>query len=147
MAYELGCDLESSAPESARDAYRRLSERSPVKRWLVRLYTHRLRLHERCGEFFRLLDELKETPPTAEELERVRAQVIAGLVYERDSIAQQATTIGQLETVGLSWHLIDEELAALEAVTPADIQAAARRYFTRSRLTVAHLLPEGASHD
>jgi zinc protease len=41
-----------------------------------------------------LLDELKTTPPTAEELERVRAQVIAGLVYDRDSITSQATAIG-----------------------------------------------------
>jgi zinc protease len=104
-------------------------------------------LEEVEAGLWRLLDELKETPPTAEELERVRAQVIAGLVYERDSIARQATTIGQLETVGLSWQLIDEELAALESVTPQDIQDAARRYFTRSRLTVAHVLPEEAHHD
>lgn len=96
---------------------------------------------------WRLLDELKQTPPSAEELERVRAQVIAGLVYERDSITSQATTIGQLETVGLSWKLMDEELDALAAVTPADVQAAARTYFTRSRLSVAHILPEEASHD
>ena len=72
----------------------------------------------------------------------MRAQVIAGLVYERDSITQQATTIGQLETVGLSWRLMDDELAALEAVTPQDIQQAARHYFTRSRMSVAHVLPE-----
>ncbi|MCQ4287471.1 insulinase family protein [Pseudomonas stutzeri] len=88
------------------------------------------------------LEQLKQTAPTAEELERVRAQVIAGLVYERDSITQQATTIGMLETVGLSWHLMDGELSALEAVTPEDIQQAARTYFTRSRLSVAHVLPK-----
>ena len=41
---------------------------------------------------WKLLDELKTTPPTAEELERVRAQVIAGLVYDRDSISSQATS-------------------------------------------------------
>jgi zinc protease len=63
---------------------------------------------------WQLLDELKTTPPTAEELERVRAQVIAGLVYDRDSISSQATTIGQLETVGLSWKLIDSELDDLK---------------------------------
>jgi zinc protease len=72
-----------------------------------------------------LLEELKTTAPTAEELERVRAQV-AGLVYERDSITSQATAIGQLETVGLSWKLMDTELADLESVTPQDIQNAAR---------------------
>lgn len=91
---------------------------------------------------WRELEELKNTPPSAEELARVRAQVIASLVYERDSITSQATTIGQLETVGLSWKLIDQELAELEAVTPADIQQAARTFFNRDRLSVAHILPE-----
>lgn len=93
------------------------------------------------------LEQLKQSAPSTEELERVRAQVIAGLVYERDSITQQATTIGQLETVGLSWRLMDEELSALEAVTPEDIQEAARTYFTRSRLSVAHVLPEESSDE
>ena len=88
------------------------------------------------------LQALQQQPPSSEELERVRAQVIAGLVYERDSITSQATTIGQLESVGLRWQLMDEDLAALQAVTPADIQAAAKTYFTRSRLSVAHVLPE-----
>jgi zinc protease len=96
---------------------------------------------------WRQLDDLKTTPPSAEELARVRAQVIAGLVYERDSITSQATTIGQLETVGLSWQLMDGELAELSAVTPSDIQQAARTYFTRERLSVAHILPEDTRHD
>ena len=88
------------------------------------------------------LESLQQQPPSQEELERVRAQVIAGLVYERDSITSQATTIGQLESIGLRWQLIDEDLAALQAVTPADIQKAAKTYFTRSRLSVAYVLPE-----
>lgn len=96
---------------------------------------------------WRQLEDLKTTPPSAEELARVRAQVIAGLVYERDSITSQATTIGQLETVGLSWQLMDGELAELSAVTPSDIQQAARTYFTRDRLSVAHILPEDTRHD
>lgn len=96
---------------------------------------------------WRQLDDLKTTPPSAEELARVRAQVIAGLVYERDSITSQATTIGQLETVGLSWQLMDGELAELSAVTPSDIQQAAQTYFTRDRLSVAHILPEDTRHD
>lgn len=93
------------------------------------------------------LQALKEQPPSSAELARVRAQVIAGLVYERDSIAGQATAIGKLESVGLSWRLIDEELAAIEAVTPEDIQQAARTFFTRERLTVVHVLPEEARYE
>lgn len=94
---------------------------------------------------WRQLEALQKTPPSAAELARVRAQVIAGLVYERDSITSQATTIGALETVGLSWTLMDQDLAALEAVTPADIQKAAQTFFTRSRLAVAHILPENTA--
>ncbi|MBB3103442.1 M16 family metallopeptidase [Azomonas macrocytogenes] len=90
---------------------------------------------------WRELDALRQKPPTQQELERVRAQVIAGLVYERDSITQQASSIGRMETVGLSWRLMDQELQALEAVTPEDIQAAANTFFTRSRMTLAHVLP------
>jgi len=98
---------------------------------------------------WKLLDQLKTTAPSADEVERVRAQVIAGLVYQRDSITSQATAIGQLETVGLSWKLMDTELAELQSVTPEDIQKAARTYFTRERLSVAHVLPlpEETAHE
>lgn len=93
------------------------------------------------------LQDLQNNPPSAEEVARVRAQVIAGLVYERDSITSQATSIGQLETVGLSWKLMDKELSELEAVTPADIQDAAKKFFTRDRLSVAYILPEEKSDE
>jgi zinc protease len=93
------------------------------------------------------LEALKASPPDAAELARVRAQVIAGLVYERDSITSQATSIGQLESVGLSWRLLDEDLAAIEAVTPEDIQQAARSFFLPERLIVAHVMPKESRHD
>lgn len=50
--------------------------------------------------------------------------------------------IGELETVGLSWKLMDKEQEDLQSVTPQDIQKAANIYFTRERLSVAHVLPE-----
>ncbi|MBC3958040.1 M16 family metallopeptidase [Pseudomonas triticifolii] len=91
---------------------------------------------------WRLLEDLKTTLPSAEELERVRAKVIANMVYERDLIESQATMIGTLETIGLPWKLMDGELEALQSVTPKDIQNAANLYFTRERLSIAHVLPE-----
>ena len=90
------------------------------------------------------LQQLQDTPPTAEELARVRAQVVAAQVYAQDSITSQATEIGQLESVGLSWRLQDSDLAALEAITPADIQAAAKQFFSKSRLTTVYIHPEEA---
>ena len=91
---------------------------------------------------WRLLVDLKTTLPSAEELERARAKVIANMVYERDLIESQATMIGTLETIGLPWKLMDGEREALQSVTPQDIQNAANLYFTRERLSIAHVLPE-----
>jgi zinc protease len=42
---------------------------------------------------------------------------------------------------------MDTELAELQSVTPQDIQKAAQLYFTRSRLSVAHVLPEEKAHE
>lgn len=88
------------------------------------------------------LQALQTTPPTDAELKRVRAQVIAAEVYAQDSINSQARVIGMLETVGLSWRLLETDIDSLNAITPADIQAAAQRYFTRSRSITLHSLPE-----
>ena len=90
------------------------------------------------------LKQLQDHPPSAAELARVRAQVVAAEVYAQDSITSQATLIGQLETVGLSWRIQEDDLAALSAVTPADIQAAAKKFFSKTRLTTAYVYPEEA---
>jgi len=90
------------------------------------------------------LKQLQDTPATAAELDRVRAQVFAAEVYAQDSITSQAQQIGRLESVGLSWRLQDSDLAALQAVTPADIQAAAQQFFIPTQLTTAYVHPEEA---
>ena len=87
------------------------------------------------------IDELKQNPPSADELARVQAQVVAGLVYAQDSIMAQANRIGELEVVGLSWELVDEDTAALQAITPEQISEVARKYLTRERYTRSYNLP------
>ena len=42
---------------------------------------------------------------------------------------------------------MDTELAELQSVTPEDIQKAARTYFTRERLSVAHVMPQESTHE
>ncbi|UUW70227.1 M16 family metallopeptidase [Pseudomonas oryzihabitans] len=92
--------------------------------------------------FWAQLDLLKREPPSAEELARVRALLVAGLVYGRDSITAQASSIGQLESVGLGWRQGDRLLDELGQVTPDDLRRVARTYFTRERLTLGQLRPE-----
>ena len=99
-----------------------------------------------------LLEEirhLRDEPVTPEELERVKAQVLAQNVFQRDSIFYQAMQIGMAETVGLGWQKVDEYVSRVNAVTAEQIQQVARKYFTEEHLNIAHLeplpLPEGAT--
>ena len=87
------------------------------------------------------IDELKQNPPSADELARVQAQVVAGLVYAQDSIMAQANRIGELAVVGLPWELVDADTAALQAITPEQISEVARKYLTRERYTRSYNLP------
>lgn len=88
------------------------------------------------------IEKIKANGVTDEELLRVKAQVIAADVYQRDSMFYQAMQIGQLETSGFSWRLLQEYPAKLQAVTSAQVQAAAQKYFNKDNMTVATLDPQ-----
>ncbi len=88
------------------------------------------------------IEKIKATGVTEEELLRVKAQVIAADVYQRDSMFYQAMQIGQLETAGFSWRLLQEYPAKLQAVTSAQVQAVAQKYFNKDNMTVATLDPQ-----
>jgi zinc protease len=77
-----------------------------------------------------------------EELARIRTQLIAAKVYEKDSVFYQALQLGQLETVGLGWELVDEYVERLSAVTPEQIRIVARKYLVEEVRTVARLDPQ-----
>jgi zinc protease len=87
------------------------------------------------------IQQLRDAPVTNAELERVKAQVVANAVYQRDSIFYQAMQIGQVETVGLDWHVVDEYPDRIRAVTAAQVQQVARKYLVDDGLTVAELVP------
>jgi zinc protease len=84
---------------------------------------------------------IHDTPVEEAELARIKAQVIAANVYGRDSVFYQAMQIGTLETVGLSWKLLDEYVDKIQAVTPEQVQQVARKYLIDDNLTVAILQP------
>jgi zinc protease len=87
------------------------------------------------------IDRLKEELVDREELDRIRAQVVAGKVYERDSVFYQAMQIGLLETVGLDWRLQDQYVERIKQITPEQVRAVARKYLKQESLTIAKLDP------
>jgi len=76
-----------------------------------------------------------------EELQRIKAQVLASAVYERDSNFYQAMQIGMLETVGIGWHKLDEYVEKVHQVTAQQVQDVARKYLIEDHLSVAYLEP------
>ena len=91
---------------------------------------------------FKQLEKIKAKPVSANELERVKTQVIARSVYERDSIFYQAMLLGTLATVGLDWRLADQYVDKIKAVTIEQVQDVAKKYLQEDRLTVATLDPQ-----
>ncbi|CAI8783632.1 M16 family metallopeptidase [Pseudomonas sp. IT-P176] len=106
----------------------------------------RISLDQAQARIWQVIEQLKTTPPDPEELERARTLLIASQVYQQDSITEQATRMGTLESIGLSWRLMEEDIETLNQVSAKDIQQAAVTYLTRQRMSVAHLMPEN-SHE
>lgn len=76
------------------------------------------------------------------ELKRIKAQLIAGKTYERDSVSSQAMQLGALLALGLDWRLLDEYVAQLDAITPEQIRSVAQKYLQDEGLTVGVLEPQ-----
>ena len=88
------------------------------------------------------IELIKTGGVTQQELDRVKAAVIASDVYQRDSMFYQAMQIGQLETMNYSWRLLKDYPEKLKAVTSEQIQAVAKKYLVKDNMTVATLDPQ-----
>lgn len=88
------------------------------------------------------LRKIADEGVSEQELTRVKAQVIAAQVFQRDSMFYQAMQIGSLATVGLPYDSADLQVRKLRAVTPEQVREVARRYFNDDSLTVAVLDPQ-----
>jgi zinc protease len=88
------------------------------------------------------IERIQNNAPSEDELDRVKAQVMASSVYEKDSVFYQAMQLGTLETVGLGWQKKDEYLEKINQVTAKQVQEVAKKYLQDDRLTVAILKPQ-----
>lgn len=91
------------------------------------------------------IERLKNGPIKEEELERVKTNVRANDVFQRDSMFYQAMRMGVLEMVGVEQDAWDAYQRGIQRVTAADVHRVAREYLTDQRLTVAELVPEGVN--
>ncbi len=76
------------------------------------------------------------------ELQRVKTQWVASEVYKLDSVMNQARELGVYWALGLPLDAGEQVITRLRAVTSAQVQSVAQRYFSDDQLTVAVLRPQ-----
>ncbi|GAA0870199.1 pitrilysin family protein [Brevundimonas basaltis] len=83
----------------------------------------------------------RDEPVSAAELAEARNELVANLLRQREGVDDRANALG----FALMWDgeaaAADREVAALRAVTAADIQRVARRYLTEQRMITMRYLP------
>ena len=88
------------------------------------------------------LERVKREGISEAELARVKAQVIAADVYQRDSLFYQAMQLGEYVTAGLPPEALARRVDKLRAVTAKEVQAAAQQGLQDDQLSVAELDPQ-----
>ena len=88
------------------------------------------------------IKKLQENLISTEELQRIKAQVLASDIYQKDSNFYQAMEIGTLETVGLGWQKADEYVPKINQVTAEQVRDVARKYLIDDHLSIAYLEPQ-----
>ncbi len=90
-----------------------------------------------------VLDELKEKPVAAKELEKAKNQEISGFIIGRDTNQEKAESLAAAAVIGKDPGLVNSELDRYLKVTPADIQHVAEEYFVPQHATVLVITPAG----
>lgn len=93
------------------------------------------------------IEKIKKDGVTQEELDRVKATVIASDVYQKDSMFGMAMEVGQLETMNYSFHLSDGYIDKINSVTSEQIKNVAKKYLTRDNLSIVILDPQPMNQD
>ena len=89
-------------------------------------------------EVYQLQNELV----SQDELQRIKAQVLANDIYQKDSNFYQAMQLGLLETVGIGWQKADAYVSNINKVTAEQVREVARKYLIDDSLAVAYLDPQ-----
>ena len=90
---------------------------------------------------------LRDEPVTAAELQEAQTELVAGLLRQRESVDDQAFALGYALIMTGDAATADNEVAAIQAVTAADVMRVARQYLTPERRIVVRYLNEDQQPD
>jgi len=87
------------------------------------------------------VENLNTTPVTDEELQKVKTQAKAELIYAMDNNMGIAQILANYHVKRGNWKALFEDVDAIEHVTAADIQRVAKEYLQKNNSNVGELLP------
>ncbi|HLH18682.1 MAG TPA: pitrilysin family protein [Bryobacteraceae bacterium] len=118
-----------------------LDYRDPEPYALYLLYYPKFKPEEIVAQVQEEIARLQDHPIDAAELDRVKAQLRASHLKDLESSLNRARALAQYAVTDGDPHLINTELDKMLAVTPAEIQAAARKYLTPQRRAILEIQP------
>jgi zinc protease len=84
---------------------------------------------------------IQEKPVTAAELNRAKTQLQANLILNNQDITSQATQLGYNQIIGGDYRYVENYLAGINKVTPADIQRVAKTYLNQAKQKLGFFIP------
>jgi zinc protease len=87
------------------------------------------------------IERLRNAPPTEQEVNDVRQYLLGSLPFRLATTEQIADQLLQLERFGLGFGYFAEFRKQVAAVTPADVQAVARKHLDPAKMTLVAVGP------
>ena len=115
--------------------------RRDLSRFVIYMGLEKKNLPLARKRIFELIEDLKHTPVSEKELTETKNYIRGVFLLDHQTIGRQAWYLGWWEILGAGYEFDERYLAQLMAVTPEDLQKAARKYFTDDYVQI-ELVPQ-----
>jgi predicted Zn-dependent peptidase len=93
------------------------------------------------------LARLKTQPVSDEELQKAKNQTLRDFILSRQTVQTRGEELGYAAVILKDANLVNTELARFLAVSPADIQRVAQKYFVAENMTLVEVYPKSTASD
>ena len=90
------------------------------------------------------IKKLQDAPVSAAELEKAKNQIVTSQLRQRETSLGKSQALGRAAVLLGDPNRVNTDLEKLQAVTAADVQRVAKKYFTEENRYVFYYLPESA---
>ncbi|MCP3852299.1 MAG: insulinase family protein [Gammaproteobacteria bacterium] len=82
------------------------------------------------------ISKIKLESISQKNLQKIKTQMIATDIFDRDSLFIQAKIIGRAESIGINWSEDAQYLSRIKAVTVEQLKGVLKKYFVPSKRTI-----------